>query len=328
VNGPIPKIGTMRKDLPPQRHLLKFERRGASMKKTSKLFSVIFVLIFAFSLLFIQDVLSQSQKSFLWKIQSETNTVYLLGSLHFARKEIYPLRQRIENAFDQSDFLVVEANVNDIGKADFQKLMGSAIYPADDTLEKHLSTETYERVKKEMGGLGIPVELINKQKPWFLSMTMVALESLKLGFDPNYGIDKYFLKKAEGKKKILELESLDYQIGLFSNFSDREQELLLIYTFKDLTIMEQELDKLTQAWTTGDTKGMESILTKSLLEDKRLSSIYEKLVYERNKQMVLTIENFLKTKKTYFVIVGAGHLVGKEGIIELLKTSGYRVEQL
>ena len=298
------------------------------MKKTSKLFSVIFVLIFAFSLLFIQDVLSQSQKSFLWKIQSETNTVYLLGSLHFARKEIYPLRQRIENAFDQSDFLVVEANVNDIGKADFQKLMGSAIYPADDTLEKHLSTETYERVKKEMGGLGIPVELINKQKPWFLSMTMVALESLKLGFDPNYGIDKYFLKKAEGKKKILELESLDYQIGLFSNFSDKEQELLLIYTFKDLTIMEQELDKLTQAWTTGDTKGMESILTKSLLEDKRLSSIYEKLVYERNKQMVLTIENFLKTKKTYFVIVGAGHLVGKEGIIELLKTSGYRVEQL
>ncbi len=289
---------------------------------------MIFALTLALSLLFVQDVLSQSQKSFLWKIQSETNTVYVLGSLHFARKEIYPLHQRIENAFDQSDFLVVEANVNDVGKADFQKLMGNALYPADDTLEKHLSAETYEWVKKEMGGLGVPVELINKQKPWFLSMTLIALESLKLGFDPNYGIDKYFLTKAEGKKNLLELESLDYQIGLFSNFSDKEQELLLIYTLKDLNIVEQELDKLTQAWTTGDTKGMESILTRSLLEDKRLSPIYEKLVYERNKQMVLKIENFLKTKKTYFVIVGAGHLVGNEGIIELLKRAGYRAEQL
>ncbi len=298
------------------------------MKKTTKLLSVIFALIFVSSLLFVQNAFCQSQKSFLWKIQSEANTVYVLGSLHFAKKEIYPLHQRIENAFDQSDFLVVEANVNDIGKVDVQKLAGSALYPATDTLAKHLSAETYERVKKETGALGIPVELINKQKPWFLSLTLVALESLKLGFDPEYGIDKYFLKKAEGKKKILELESFDYQIGLFSNFSDREQELFLIYTLKDLSIMEQELDGMTRAWSTGDTKGMESILTKSLSEDKTLSPIYEKLVYERNKKMASKIENFLKAKETYFVIVGAGHLVGDEGIIELLRKAGYRIEQL
>jgi len=298
------------------------------MKKTARLLSVIIALIFASSLLSIQDGLCQSQKNFLWKIRSETNTVYVLGSLHFAKKEIYPLHQRIENAFDQADFLVVEANVNDIGKVDVQKLAGSALYPANDTLAKHLSGETYEQVKKETGALGIPVELINKQKPWFLSMTLVALESLKLGFDPNYGIDKYFLKKAEGKKKILELESFDYQIELLSNLPDREQELFLIYTLKDLNIMEQELDGLTRAWSTGDTKGMESILTRSLSEDKTLSPIYEKLVYERNKKMASKIGDFLKAKETYFVIVGAGHLVGNEGIIELLKRDGYRIEQL
>ncbi len=298
------------------------------MKKTTKLLSVIFTVFFALSLLFIQDALCQPEKTFLWKIRSEATTVYVLGSLHFAKKEIYPLHQSIETAFDQSDFLVVEANVNDVGKVDVQKLAGSALYPANDTLAKHLSAETYERVKKETGALGIPVELINKQKPWFLSMTLVALESLKLGFDPNYGIDKYFLKKAEGKKKILELESLDYQIELFSNFSDGEQELFLIYTLKDLNIMEQELDGLTRAWSTGDTKGMESILTRSLSEDKALSPIYEKLVYERNKKMASKIRDFLKAKETYFIIVGAGHLVGSEGIIELLKRDGYRVEQL
>jgi uncharacterized protein len=195
-------------------------------------------------------------------------------------------------------------------------------------LEKHVSTETYEWVKKETSGLGIPIELINKQKPWFLSITLVTLESLKLGLDPNLGIDKYFLSKTEGKKKILELESLDYQIDLLSNFSDKDQELFLLYTLKDLNIMEQEVNKLTHAWTTGDTKGMESILTRSVSEDKKLFPIFEKLIYKRNRKMVSKIEDFLKRKETYFVIVGAGHLVGNQGVIEILKEKGYHIEQL
>ena len=290
---------------------------------------VIFLgLIFLLSVVFVQDVFPQSQKSFLWRVRSKTNTVYVLGSLHLSKKEIYPLNQKIENAFDQSDILVVEANVNDIKKMDIQKLLESAFYPPPDTLENHVSPETYESVKKEINRLGLPLEFIRKQKPWFLSLTLVSLEVIKLGLDPNLGIDKYFLSKAEGKKKILELESLDYQIDLLSNFSDKDQELFLLWTLKDLTIMEQEVNKLTQAWTTGDTKGMETILTRGISEDKRLTSILEKLIYERNRRMVLKIEGFLKTKETYLVIIGAGHLVGNQGIIEILKGKGYLVEQL
>jgi hypothetical protein len=251
----------------------------------------------------------------------------VLGSIHFAKKDIYPLREKIKNAFDQSDSLVVEANVNDAQKIDIQKLMERAIYPDNDTLEKHVSLETIESLKKETGGLGIPFELLNKQKPWFLAMTLVVLESIKLGLDPNLGIDKYFLSKAEGKKKILELESVDEQINLLSGFSDKDQELFLIYTLKDLHIMEQEVNQMIQAWLSGDTKSMESILTRSVSEDKRLSTIFEKLIFERNRKMVSKIEDFLRTKETYFVIVGAGHLVGDQGVIELLKGKGYLIEQ-
>jgi len=293
-----------------------------------KLFVIFTIAILAIQSIYIQEGECQSQKNFLWRVQSKMNTIYVLGSLHFSKKEIYPLHQKIERAFDQSEFLVVEANVDDIKKMDMQKLMESAFYPPPDTLEKHVSPETYDYVKKEMSRLGIPLEIIRKQKPWFLSMTLVSLEVIKLGLDPNLGIDKYFLSKAEGKKKILELESLDYQIDLLSHFSDKEQELFLLWTLKDLTIMEQEVNHLTQAWTTGDTKGMEVILTRGLSEDKRLSTIFEKLIYERNRKMVLKIEDFLKTKDIYFVIIGAGHLVGDQGIIEILKGKGYFVEQL
>jgi len=297
-------------------------------KRRLKLSRILSVVVLVTLVIFVGRALSQSQKCFLWKIQSKTSTVYVLGSIHLAKKEVYPLHQKIEDAFVRSDALVVEANVNDIKNIDTQKIMESAFYPANDALEKHVSPETFEWVKKETDGLGIPLELLNKQKPWFLAMTLVALESIKLGLDPNLGIDKYFLSKAEGKKKIIELESLEYQISLLSGFSDKDQELFLIYTLKDLHVMEQEVNPLIQAWVSGDTQRMESILTRSVSEDKRLSGIFEKLIFERNREMASKIEDFLRTKETYFVIVGAGHLVGSRGVIGLLGGKGYLIEQL
>jgi len=296
--------------------------------RNSRRLGIFFILILLGTSVFTQDTLSAPQKSFLWKIQSKTNTVYVLGSLHYSKKEIYPLHEKIEKAFRESKILVVEADVNNIQKMDIEKLMARAFYPENDTLEKHVSPEIYEQVVKETSGLGIPLELLNKQKPWFLAMTIIGLESLKLGFDPNLGIDKYFLSKAEGRKKILELESLDDQFNLLSEFSDKDQELFLLYTLKDLKMMEQELTQLTQAWTSGDTRTMEAILTRGISEDQRLSLIFEKLIYERNRKMASKIEDFLRTGETYFVIVGAGHLVGDRGIIEILKGKTYLVEQL
>ena len=296
--------------------------------KTSKVLSICFVVVFLSVAVFVQDTLSQSRKNFLWRVESGTNTVYVLGSLHFFKKEIYPLDRRIETAFDQANILVVEANVNDIAKLDIEKLVGSVLYSGDETLEKHISAEAYELIKKETGRLSIPLEFINRQKAWFLALELESLELLKLGFDPNYGIDKHFLSKAAGKKKILELESLDYQIDLLSKFSDREQELFLLYTVKDLRILRQELDKLTQAWISGDAKGLESIMRRGVAEDSRMASVYEKLVLERNGNMASKIEGFLGNRETYFVVVGAAHLVGDHGIIEILKGKGFKVEQL
>ena len=297
-------------------------------KNTLKLLPVCFGAIFISLAILVQDALSQSKKNFLWKVQSKTNAVYLLGSVHYLKKEMYPLAEKIERAFERSDILVVEANINDIKKEEIQKLIGRAFYQGDDRLEKHISAETLELLKKELDSLNLSPEVFDKQKPWFLALTLASLEILKLGFDPNYGIDKYFLSKAKEKKRVLELESFDYQINLFSQLSEKNQELLLLYTLKDIHMLKQELDKLTEAWTSGDTKGVEAILTKSLSEDGRLAPIYEKLIYERNRRMVSRIEDFLQAKETHFVMVGAGHLVGDRGIIEILKEKGYLLEQL
>jgi uncharacterized protein YbaP (TraB family) len=299
------------------------------MKKQAIKLSVIvsLVVIFLFAV-FAKDSLSQSKKSFLWKVQSKTNTIYVLGSIHYLKKEMYPLDEKIEKAFDQSNILGVEANVDNVSKMDVQKLVESAFYSGDETLEKHLSPEALELVKKQLTELGASLEAANKYRPWFLALSLASIEIVKLGFDPNYGIDRYFLSKATEKKKIVELESLEYQINLFSNLSEKDQELFLLYTVKDIKVLERELDKLVKAWTAGDGKGIELIMRRSIKEDKKLIPVYEKLVIERNRKMVSKIEEYLKEKETFFVIVGAGHLVGNQGIIELLKGKGFLLEQL
>ena len=181
--------------------------------------------IFCALFLFCTFAYAQNQKNFLWKVQSKTNAVYILGSIHFMKKEIYPLDKKIEDAFDKSDVLSVEANVNDISRIDLQKLMETSIYPGDDSLEKHVSGETYRLVKKEIERNGIPVWIVDKQRPWILALTLTSMELVKLGFEPDYGIDMHFLSKASGKKKIKELESVDYQINLLSGFSTKNRKL-------------------------------------------------------------------------------------------------------
>ena len=297
-------------------------------RKASSLSLIVSILFLIVTFICTTYTFSYAEKSFLWRVQSKRSTVYILGSIHLLKKDIYPLSRTIENAFEKSDFLAVEADINDIGRLNIQKLMESAFYSGNDTLEKHVSRSTFDTIKEQTERLGLPVEFVYNQKPWFLGLTLSSLELMKSGYDPNYGMDKYFLSKAAGTKKILELESLDYQIDLLSSLNDDEQELFLLYTLKDLKILTQEVDNLVDAWQSGAAESMEKTVTKSFTEDRRFSGIYDKLIHKRNRNMALKIEGFLKTNRTYFVVVGAAHLLGDRGIVQLLKGRGYSVEQL
>jgi hypothetical protein len=241
---------------------------------------------------------------------------------------VYPLNRAIEDAFEKSDFLAVEADVSDIGRIDMGGLLGKALYQENDALEDHVSRDTYGIVQKEVERLGLPVELVNKQKPWFLALTLPSMELMNAGYDPNFGIDKYFLTKAQGSKKILELESVNYQIDLLAGLPDNEQELLLLYEFKDLEALTREVDKLVGAWKSGNVRAMETFMTKPIADERKFYPIYEKLIIVRNRNMASKIENYLQSSGTYFVVIGAGHLISNKGIIQLLKDRGYSVEQL
>ncbi len=292
------------------------------------LFIALLLLALSGPLSSIESALSYSQKSFLWKVQSSRSTVYLLGSIHFLKEDVYPLNQAIESAYESSDKLVVEANINDLGSLDLKTLADRAFYKNDDHVQKHVSPETYRLINKESKALGMSIELLRMQKPWFLALSFQATELVRLGYSPEHGVDYHFLAKAQGKKRILELESLEEQLSLLSGFSDTEQEQFLLYTLETLSSMDRQVGNMVRAWTSGDAQAMESALADALPPDPSLAPVVQKLFDERNVKMLSKIEGYLSSNGNYFVIVGAGHLVGKKGIVELLKNKGYLLAQL
>ncbi|TAN45910.1 MAG: TraB/GumN family protein [Nitrospirae bacterium] len=266
--------------------------------------------------------------NFLWKVRSKTNTLYLLGSIHSMKQDVYPLSKTIEDSFARSSVLAVEANINDLEKVNPMLLALSVAYPDGEGFEKHVSAKTADLVKARMSESGLPYNIMSRYKAWVLGITLASMELDKLGYKPEYGIDSHFLTKSSGSKRVVELESIEFQLNLFNDLSDAEQEVLLLSSVKDRDALKEDMEQLITAWRTGNTKAVERLTMKELAAQGAKSELGEKLLFARNRSMTYKIEAYLNSNETYFVVVGAGHLVGDKGIVQLLRQKGYAVEQM
>lgn len=287
------------------------------------------VLILPLFLLCITAVQAFEDRALFWQVQSGNAMVFLLGSIHYADESFYPLRREIEQAFYSSDHLVVEINI-DAAKAktyrDLIRQKGS--YTGDATIRDDISEETYRQLENRLRWLGMPVHMVDKQKPGILVLTLTAVHVMKMGFMPEMGIDAYFLRKAmRSNKNIIELETVEEQLDIFLNITDGD--LFLRETLHSLNEAEMLMMDLTLCWKSGDEACLESILFEDALANyPSFVSIYDILFFRRNEDMAGDIKTFLDSQGTYFVVIGAGHLVGDKGIPNLLKKQGYQVRRL
>ena len=162
-------------------------------------------------------------------------------------------------------------------------------------------------------------------KPGFVVMMLAMVELQKQGFSPEAGMDLYFYKRTKQEGKTVRgLESLDFQIGLICNLSNAEGEALMKSTLADLKDAKTKFGELIKAWQTGDSAGVEKLLNQAQKEDP---AIMKKFLTDRNLQWVPQIEELARGTNNAVVIVGAGHLVGKDGVVELLRQRGCKVSQ-
>jgi len=290
---------------------------------------VISFLIFLISLWTVASAHAQqaTKKDFLWSVKNDTATIYLLGSVHLLKSDSYPLDKNIEAAYRDCKTIVFETDIGGMNAPAVQEqMMALALYPEGQTLKQSISPETYSILEKKMTAAGLSMGQFNRLRPWMCALTLVLLELQKMGFNPNYGIDKYFFDKArQDKKETVFLESIEYQLNLFANMDAGEEDAFLQQTLKDLEVVKTMFADIVSAWETGDAARLESILTISF---KDYPEIYDRFLIQRNKAWVSTIELLIGQGGSAFVVVGAGHLVGPDNLLQLLKDRGYTLEQI
>ncbi len=264
------------------------------------------------------------QKHSLWKVKGKNNTVYLLGSIHVGIFDMYPLPQVMEDAFRRSDYLIVEVNIMNTDDEDFTKGM---MYPPGDNLKNHLDKKTYNDLMTLAAQYDIPKKELIRFYPWVVSTIINGIKSPDSIFRDDLGIDYHFLMLNKNEKTVMELETVEEQLDVFSSASEEEQVLMLQQSlYGEHLSGDKQLLRIVEAWKTGDTEVIAKSFQNSSMQQQ--PQMLYNLLYKRNIHMSEKIRIYLTDKKDYFVIVGLAHLSGKGSILEILEELGYKIEQL
>lgn len=272
---------------------------------------------------------SEPHKLFIWKVSSATTHVYLLGSVHVANQDIYPFDSTIENAYNSAEYLVVEINTNNVSQ-DYSTLLLLAYgsYTDGSGFKQNVSTSLYIKLIDLFSKHGTNLDSLDEFRPFVIYSLMSGYLLEDLGYTIDYGIDEYFLNKAiESNKQIKELESYEFQLSLLSAVPDATMIAAIEYDI-DNPYTGKDLEDIFNAWQNGDVAGMEETVMKAFSDEPKMDPYYDILYADRNNSMLQRIEEYLASSDIHFIVVGAAHLVGEDGLLKLLQDKGYTVEQL
>ncbi len=259
-----------------------------------------------------------AQAASVWKVTAPNGgTLYLGGSVHGLSSTDYPLPSAYNRAFDASSALVIEDDPN-VSKRAAERFFKSGFYPKGDSLRNHVDPRTYDYVRRVLRT--VPEEEIAKCKPWMLIMMLWS------GSTNELGIEGFLTKRARANQKpILGLETFREHADVIAGLPDKQAELVLLQTFIPQAPGSDSHAKMLAAWRRGDA---DAITRFSHDMERDLPSFAQRLIVERNRNWIPKLERYLRDRRTYFVVAGAAHMGGPNGVLALLKARGYRIEQL
>jgi len=265
-------------------------------------------------------------QSSVYEVEGEGTNLYIGGSTHILREQDYPLPKEFDLAFDNSEILVLETDITKFeDPAIAQKMLGMTMYQDDRTLNSVLSEEVYEKLETACATYGIPLASMGKLKPSMVIMTLTVMELQKLGV-ASEGVDKYYLNKAIKKQKsLVYLETIEEQMSLIAGMGEGNEDEFVQHSLKDLKENSEIFEELIDTWKDGTAKPM----LKQIKEFKAdFPELYKSFLVDRNNNWIPQLEDYLKTDEVEFVVVGALHLYGSDGVLQQMKDKGYKVKQL
>jgi hypothetical protein len=257
-----------------------------------------------------------------WEVKGKHNIVYLLGSVHMLKAVDSALPPEALRAYAASKVLVMELDLN--GAGDEALLDSSAeleTLPEGQTLAEAIGPQLYAQLLARTQPLGLEPEVVSHFQPWFAALMVQQLELTKSGFDAAAGVDEQLALMAQADAKpIIGLETMDEQLGFFVHLSLEQQRQFLRSTLQDAATAESESNAVVSAWQHGDTVKLEQLLREG---SKDSPDIYRLLTTDRNRRWLPKIVQLLNGDDNYLVIVGALHLIGHDGVVDLLQRQGF-----
>jgi uncharacterized protein YbaP (TraB family) len=266
------------------------------------------------------------ERHFLWVLAGEHNRVYVMGSFHLLRPQDYPLAAEIEDAYRDAEALCMEIDVDDTDEGALAfKMLALARLPPGASLKTELG-DSYPMVSSKARALGIDLAPLDAFQPWFVALTASVTQLMKLGFNPNEGVEKYFQRRAKtDHKEICGFETAEDQFNLLAGMSAHEQAALLAQSIDELGDVQTQMNAMLDAWKHGDEK---TLLKTAFRQMEQNPELYKAMILDRNKRFAAGIEGLLGERHDYLVIVGAGHLVGRDSVLRMLRKDGHRAKQL
>ncbi len=286
------------------------------------------LLVLPLALLFASmPVLADGHPVTMWKVSGDTNAVYILGSIHLLRPQDHPLPTVIEAAYEESETILMELDMDDLDPFATQALFVRYGKLANgETLADRLGANHYETAAALAERQGIPLHMLDQVEPWYAAVMVELIALSRIGFDPTLGIEMWVTTMAARDGKEIEgLETAEEQIRMLDGLPDDAQREMLISTLEELAALQDMMDELIQAWRMGDTDLLESEMLEPLSE---YDDLFQAILVDRNNRWVEQIMALLDDDEDYLVVVGSLHLVGDVGVPEQLEARGVEIHKL
>lgn len=269
-----------------------------------------------------------SAENFLWRLESpQGRPAYIMGSIHLAHAGLYPLNGVLTKSFEEATVLVVEINTADMAPGVLENFVLKHGYaPGRAPLPERLSSQTRQALKAS----GFYKPQMDVMTPW-LAALVVQVEALhRHGFKAEFGLDKYFMAEARKRKiRILELETIEEQMGMLVNMNEREADLFLLSTLLEIKNAPRTMRTFLESWSGGDTEGFARAFFEDYNKYPELRPVLDLIIFGRNRAMTAKIDRLVAREEGLcFIVVGAGHLVGEQSVLSGLRDLGWKASQM
>ncbi len=300
-------------------------------KKIAMLITILLACCQAVFAAGLSEPASAAHRGQLYRVTHDGKTSYLFGTIHVGRDGSYPLDPLVSRALLDSKALVIELDIRQ--DAPFQlALARHGRYPDGDTVQRHLSPPTLRLTVEALARAGISLQSVQQYKPWLIANLLVGAEMEVHGYQRSQAVEYALLAAAKSQHKaVRELESADYQLSLFDTLDERQQEQYLLEHLADLAdgASLKKSTALIDAWNAADAPAIRAAWRSAISGDTISAGFMNRvLLGKRNPEMANNIERIMQQEPAAFVGVGLLHLVGDDGLPQLLRKRGYQVEQL